>query len=103
MYHLAAARDLASNVSLGPGESYLTGLPLTEPVRYALIRTLPAPEMPRPGCVWSDVLLLDQRLLTTIGSLASLLGEFRHPGEVDRSTYSAHLKWGGIATLSTGH
>lgn len=91
MYHLAAASDLASNVSLAPDESYLTGLPLEESNRYALIRTWPAPEMPRPGCVWSHVLLLDQRVLATFGNFSNLLTEFRRPSAVDRSFYSSTL------------
>ncbi|MBX9646723.1 MAG: hypothetical protein K2X57_06685 [Xanthobacteraceae bacterium] len=91
MYHLAAASDLAGSVSLAPGESYLTGLPLEETDRYALIRTWPAPEMPRPGCVWSHVLLLDQKVLTTFGNFSDLLIEFRPPSEVDRSFYSTAL------------
>ncbi len=91
MYHLAAASDLASSVSLAPDESYLTGLPLEESNRYALIRTWPAPEMPRPGCVWSHVLLLDQKVLATFGNFSDLLTEFRPPSAVNRSFYSSTL------------
>jgi hypothetical protein len=96
MYHLAAASDLASNVSLAPGQSYLTGIPLEESGRYALIRTWPAPEMPRPGCVWSHVLLLDQKFLTTCGDLTELLGAFRAPLDGDTSFYSAPLQIGNV-------
>ena len=91
MYHLAAASDLASNAFLGPGESYLTGLPLEESGLYALIRTWPAPEMSRPGCVWSHVLLLDQKILTIFGELAELLIAFKFPLDAARSFYSTPL------------
>jgi hypothetical protein len=37
---------------------YWTGLPLPSARAYALMRTWPAPEMPRPGCVWTHVLLV---------------------------------------------
>lgn len=51
-----------SDVS-GPGVAslgvpYLTGYPLSESGLYALARTWPAPEMPRPGCVWTHTLLI---------------------------------------------
>ncbi|MGJ7918413.1 hypothetical protein ACI48D_23455 [Massilia sp. LXY-6] len=35
------------------GLAYLTGYPLQESGFYALSKTWPAPEMPRPGCVWT--------------------------------------------------
>ena len=40
-------------------QGYLTGFPLGEEGAYALIRTWPAPEVERPGSVWSHVLLID--------------------------------------------
>jgi hypothetical protein len=39
-------------------EGAFTGLPVPETDYYALFRTWPAPEMPRPGCVWSHVILI---------------------------------------------
>ena len=51
-----------SDVS-GPGVAslglpYLTGYPLPESGLYALALTWPAPEMPRPGCVWTHTVLI---------------------------------------------
>ena len=40
-------------------EGYLTGYPLPESGHYALARTWAAPEMPRPGCVWTHTILID--------------------------------------------
>lgn len=37
---------------------YWTGLPLPQAQAYALMRTWPAPEMPRPGCVWTHALIV---------------------------------------------
>jgi hypothetical protein len=91
MYHLGAASDLASDVRLDPAKSYLTGLPLVESQRYALIRTWAAPEMPRPGCVWSHVLLLDEEILATQLDMSIFLSLFRNPKEVDRGFYSGSL------------
>jgi hypothetical protein len=91
MYHLGAASDLASDVRLDPAKSYLTGLPLVESQRYALIRTWAAPEMPRPGCVWSHVLLLDDEILSTQLDMSIFLSLFRNPKQVDRGFYSESL------------
>lgn len=87
LYNLAAASDLASGAKLGPDDSYLTGLPLTESRHYALIRTWAAPEMPRPGCVWSHVLLIDFRLLSSHGDLSEFLGLLRRPVEPSPKLY----------------
>jgi hypothetical protein len=53
-------------------EAPYTGLPVPETDYYALFCTWPAPEMPRPGCVWSHVLLLDLADLARIHDLSVL-------------------------------
>lgn len=68
----------------GPGaqleeEGYLTGYPLADSGFYALARTWPAPEMPRPGCVWTHTLLIDFNDLAAMDSAASLLTLFERP------------------------
>lgn len=50
--------DLAPGVNDFNIESYWTGFPLTSFKYYALLKTWPAPEMPRPGCVWTHVVLI---------------------------------------------
>lgn len=52
-------------------EGAFTGLPVPETEFYALFRTWPAPEMPRPGCVWSHVILIQ------IADLARIPGLFQ--------------------------
>ena len=45
-----------------PGfESYLTAYPLPRSSLVAFARTWTAPEMPRPGCVWTHTLLIEQK------------------------------------------
>lgn len=78
-YELAAASDLAPGVKLEPDQSYITGLMLPESKKYALIRTWLAPEMPRPGCVWSHVLILDRHVLSTQADLTVLKLLFKRP------------------------
>lgn len=50
--------DLVPGLSGSQFDSYWTGLPLSAAKVYALMRTWPAPEMPRPGCVWTHVILI---------------------------------------------
>ena len=68
----------------GPGgniglEGYLTGYPLSESGLFALGRTWPALEMPRPGCVWTHTLLIDFTDLAELETLTGLLDLFRRP------------------------
>lgn len=70
--------------SSGPGavlneQGYLTGYPLTQSGFFALSRTWPAKEMPRPGCVWTHTLLIDFNDLATLDSLSSLSSFFTRP------------------------
>ncbi|WP_211441236.1 GAP1-N1 domain-containing protein [Collimonas humicola] len=74
---------LLSDIS-GPGArvdetGYLTGYPLLESGVYALARTWSAPEMPRPGCVWTQTILIDFSDLATLPSLANLVTLFQRP------------------------
>lgn len=86
---------LLSDVS-GPGAridegGYLTGYPLSESGQYAFARTWAAPEMPRPGCVWTHTLLIDFADLALLPSLADLLRAFRRPESNVQVEYSKPL------------
>lgn len=73
-------------------EGYITGYPLAEMNAYAVARTWAAPEMPRPGCVWTHTLLIDFSDLAAIDS-KSIVNLFRRPIElVDRHKYEIPLK-----------
>ncbi len=66
----------------GPGvrqgfESYLTGYPLRAEKTYVIARTWYAPEMKRPGCVWTHSLLIRNTDIGKIGSAISLERLFR--------------------------
>lgn len=60
-------------------DSYLTAYPLRSAGAFALARTWSAPEMPRPGCVWTHTLLIDVGDLTRLDSVATLPALFRRP------------------------
>ncbi|WP_375289012.1 GAP1-N1 domain-containing protein [Gluconacetobacter dulcium] len=60
--------------------------------RYALMRTWPAPEMSRPGCVWTHALLLEPSLFEEMCDLSMLrLLMARPQGDGDRERYRRGL------------
>jgi len=68
----------------GPGagdqfDPYLTGYPVESGDYYALARTWPAPEMGRPGCVWTHTLLIGPGVLAQLDQPEVLLSLFRRP------------------------
>lgn len=68
--------DLATGVRFGELDGYWTGVPLPAAKRYALMRTWPAPEMPRPGCVWTHAVIVsfvDLGRFVDLGVLRSLV------------------------------
>lgn len=71
--------DLSGSIPPKAFETYLTGYPLREVSAYAFARTWYAPEMPRPGCVWTHTLLIESDDVATLPSLSSLLGCFIRP------------------------
>lgn len=83
LYELSALSDLASGVQLRGDESYLTGITLQDSRHFVLIRTWSAPEMPRPGCVWSHVLILTTDILASQRDLSILDKMFRRPVSVN--------------------
>ena len=71
-------------------DGYLTGYPLPSAGAYALARTWYAPEMPRPGCVWTHTLLVSFADLATIPEPSLLLSLFVRPtGPVRETTQYA--------------
>lgn len=62
-----------------PAQGYLTGYPLPDSGKYVLARTWAAPEMSRPGCVWTHSLLIDFADLARLTSAADLTGRFVRP------------------------
>ncbi|PKM46863.1 MAG: hypothetical protein CVV05_00155 [Gammaproteobacteria bacterium HGW-Gammaproteobacteria-1] len=68
-----------SGPSMQPGfDKYLTAYPLPGTELFVLARTWYAPEMQRPGCVWTHSLLIPRSHVTRVPA-ASLLGAFRRP------------------------
>ncbi|MER9949539.1 hypothetical protein [Mesorhizobium sp. M0047] len=78
-----------SGPGIRPEPGYLTGYPLEGEGKYVLARTWAAPEMPRPGCVWTHSLIIDNADLATLSSAEGLILAFRRPnGPPSRSEYA---------------
>lgn len=93
VYELSMRSDLSPGASLSGTKSYISGFQLPDTRLYALIKTWPAPEMPRPGCVWSHVLLLSRSFLTKQINLGVLEDLFRRPeGRADVAGYNLTLR-----------
>src|SRR5450830_1417399 len=74
-----------------PDSGYLTGYPLVESGYYVLARTWAAPEMPRPGCVWTHSLLIDFSDLAILPEMSELLRFFRRPSLDNFASYGTGL------------
>src|SRR5690349_14831966 len=60
-------------------EEYLTGYPLKEMNAFALSKTWYAPEMKRPGCVWTHTLLINFSDLQNVNNFQDLVDLFKRP------------------------
>jgi hypothetical protein len=67
-------------------EEVITGIPLPDAPYYALFCTWPAPEMPRPGCVWSHVILIELADLAGLADLSELRRAFQKPNPTVEGT-----------------
>lgn len=82
--------DLVAGASL-KDEGYWTGIPVPAARCYALMRTWPAPEMPRPGCVWTQVLLIAFADVARFTDLGLLKESFSRPIFSNLPDYGAPL------------
>jgi hypothetical protein len=75
-----------------PANGYITGYPLTESGKYVLARTWAAPEMSRPGCVWTHSLLIDFADLARLGTVDDLLERFQRPSSGGGGAFAIQLQ-----------
>ncbi len=75
-------------------EEYVTGYPLANSNWYAFSKTWFAPEMSRPGCVWTHTLFLSNEVLRLIEDLHVLLSFFKRPkSQLDFSAYTKNIRY----------
>jgi hypothetical protein len=85
---MAVMSDLLTSSLSDSKSSYLCGYPLQGAYRYVLARTWSAPEMARPGCVWTHSLVLDYGTLAKLPDPTLLLGLFHRPTPLSLPEYS---------------
>jgi hypothetical protein len=95
---MLAMSDLASTGTRLPEQGYLTGYPLKESEYYAIARTWPAPEMPRPGCVWTHTLLMPFAEIEAVVDGQDILAAFRRPMSTAPSPYASPAPIDLVAT-----
>lgn len=78
--------DSSGGCGWAEDSGYLTGYPLREFGYFALARTWQAPEMSRPGCVWTHTLFVEFSDLANVDSLDGLMALFRRPSAKPSST-----------------
>ena len=88
---LAVATDLSGSAPAAGFDSAFTGMPLPGTNYYALFCTWLAPEMPRPGCVWSHVLLIELADIADLDDLGSLRDSFQRPTSSHFKQYEVKL------------
>jgi hypothetical protein len=87
--------DLSGQSFVRGFDEYVTGYPLSELHSYAIAKTWYAPEMERPGCVWTHTLIIRFGDLARINNLASLLDLFIRPTRSSKSwkRYESHISF----------
>lgn len=84
---LTELSDLAPGTVFRQSEGYWTGVPAPALGRYVLMRTWPAPEMSRPGCVWTHALLIDLKFLESLDDLSVLQSIPTRPNSIFNPNY----------------
>lgn len=84
--------DLAPGLSLPVHGGYWTGIPLPSAKSYALMHTWLAPEMSRPGCVWTHALIVAFTDMARFPDLSVLIEHVTRPSAVSGfETYGAPI------------
>ncbi len=84
-------------------ESYLTGYGLHDAGAYAVARTWYAPEMDRPGCVWTHTFIIERSDMDELADLGAVIKLFRRP-KVDQKfgAYKKAIEVGAHSKSQTG-
>lgn len=93
-HQLVQLSDRSVDVKSLPRSGYLTGYPLPEDRLYVVARTWGAPEMPRPGCIWTHSLLVSFTELARLDDPRCLLPLFKRPSALEsKDEYSQLLEF----------
>jgi GTPase-associated protein 1, N-terminal domain type 1 len=97
---LAVATDLSGSAPPTGFDGAYTGLPIQGTNYYAFFCTWSAPEIPRPGCVWGHVLLIQLEDLAELSDLGSLRSYVRRPDLKDLTGYNVPLQFQAKTSIS---
>lgn len=91
--HTILALSDMSGRSMVPGfEEYVTGYPVPGTEFYAIAKTWYAPEMERPGCVWTHTLLLSASAAAELDDITRVAALFRRPKDrIEVDAYASTL------------
>ena len=78
-HYLLEASDLDPNAT-SASFGYWTGLPLPGMRAYALMKTWAAPEMKRPGCVWTHAIIISNSDMAKIENFELIASLVKRPG-----------------------
>lgn len=84
---LTELSDLAPGTVFGNSKGYWTGVPVPSIGCYALMFTWPAPEMSRPGCVWTHALFIKPALFECLDDLLILKSLFVRPNGINNLVF----------------
>jgi hypothetical protein len=68
-------------------DSYITGYPLASGGYYCFAKTWYAPELPRPGCVWTHTIVISDTDVARIVDFRMLLNYFQRPTNQNFANY----------------
>jgi hypothetical protein len=86
---LLSLSDMSGPSMVSGFEKYLTGYPISELAMYAFATTWYAPEMQRPGCVWTHTILIRFEDIERFPSIRLAAHHFARPGDAnDFEAYS---------------
>jgi hypothetical protein len=88
---LAMLSDWSGYRTTNDDDSYLTAFPLVDSPHYAVAKSWYAYEMERPGCVWTQVFLINLSEIDNQFDFRSLLSFFQRPKRGAYSLYSQTL------------
>jgi hypothetical protein len=82
-------------------EEYLSGYPIPGEKAYAFVKTWYAPEMERPGCVWSHVLVIPNPDIANFNEFSELVPVFKRPqdAKIEGYTSQVELELGGFSPM----
>jgi hypothetical protein len=73
-------------------EEYVSGYPVPGEESYAVVKTWYAPEMERPGCVWSHALVVRNEDIGAIVDIYSLVALFQRPEYGDADYLNSYVR-----------